>query len=65
MARLDREPFMSHLVIAELVVRGEPVESFRNVVIAQLSSASPDLQQYGRANAKLWFPDLVEQRDAD
>jgi hypothetical protein len=58
-SRLDREYFISHLIIAELVNRGEPVESFRPVVVAQLNSKSPDVQRFGRGNAKRWFPELL------
>jgi len=45
--RLEKEYFISHLIIAELVTRGEPVESFRTVVAHQLASSSPDVQRFG------------------
>ena len=57
--RLEREYFVSHLIIAELVKRGEPTESVRAAVVAQLASQNADVQRFGRANAKLWFRDLV------
>ena len=58
-ARLDREYFISHLIIAELVRRGEPVESLRQFVTAQLTAVSSDVQRFGRANAQTWFPELL------
>jgi hypothetical protein len=58
-SRLEREYFISHLIIAELVTRGEPVQSFRSVVERQLVSQSADVQRFGRANARLWFPELA------
>ena len=58
-SRLEREYFISHLIIAELVTRGEPVESFRSVVEHQLASQSADVQRFGRANAQVWFPELA------
>jgi hypothetical protein len=58
-SRLEREYFISHLIITELVARGEPVESFRFTVEHQLASQSADVQRFGRANARLWFPELA------
>lgn len=60
-SRIDREYFVSHLLIAELVSRGEQVESLRSAVQQQLSSESADVQRFGQANARMWFPDLVEK----
>jgi hypothetical protein len=59
-SRLEREYFVSNFIIAELVSRGEPPESFRWVIEAQLNSASSDVCQFGRRNAQLWFPELLE-----
>lgn len=58
-SRLEREYFISHLIIAELVIRGEPVESFRSIVEQQLASQTADVQRFGRANAQVWFPELA------
>ena len=58
-SRLVREYYISHLIIAELVRRGEPVESFRPVVEQQLASPSADVQRFGNANARMWFPELA------
>jgi hypothetical protein len=58
-SRLDRQYYISHLIIAQLVIRGEPVESFRSIVEQQLASPSTDVQRFGRANAQMWFPELV------
>ncbi len=58
--RLDREYYISYLIIAELTQRGEPAESFTEVIKSQLRSPSPDVQRFGRMNARIWCPDLVE-----
>src|SRR5688572_4606897 len=62
--QLDREYFVSHLIIAESASRGEPVESFRDVVQRQLTSPSADVRRFGRANANLWFPELTSGNSA-
>jgi hypothetical protein len=61
--RVKRQYYISHLIIAELVTRGEPLETLREVVSAQLNSLSKDECRFGLANAKLWFADLVNARD--
>jgi hypothetical protein len=58
-AQLEDQYYVSHLIIAELVSRGEPLESFRTIVEHQLTSSNPDVQRFGRANASMWFPELV------
>jgi hypothetical protein len=58
-SRLDRQYYISHLIIAQLVIRGEPVESFRSIVEQQLASPSTNVHRFGRANAQMWFPELV------
>ncbi len=60
-SRLERDYFLSHIILAELASRGEPLESLRPFVVAQLNSESADVQRFGRANAKMWFPDLLER----
>jgi hypothetical protein len=63
-SRLDREYFISHLIIAELISRGESVESFRSVVVSQLRSPSADVRRFGTANASVWFPQLLDPTNA-
>jgi hypothetical protein len=58
--RIDREHYLSHLIIAELISRGEAVGTLRDVVQSQLSSASGEVRHAGQRNARLWFPDLLE-----
>jgi hypothetical protein len=53
-SRLDREYFISHLIIAELVVRGEPIESNRDYVSGLLRSDSPDRRRFGERILRLW-----------
>lgn len=58
--RLRTEHYTSHLLIAELVSRDEPLEDFRDVVVAQLHSELTIVRRVGEENARLWFPDLVK-----
>ena len=58
-ARLQAEYYLSHLVIAELVSRGEPAEQFRGYVAGLLQSEDPDRRRFGTRAASVWFPDLV------
>jgi hypothetical protein len=57
--RAKTEYYFSHLLIAELASRGEPIDDLRSVVAAQLNSDSADVRRFGQANARLWFPDLL------
>jgi hypothetical protein len=57
--RLEREYFISHILIAELVSRGEPLEQFRGYVAGLLQSSNPSEQHFGREVAGLWFRDLL------
>ena len=59
-SRLDSQYFISHLIIAELVVRGEPVESFRDYVFGLVHSDCLDRQAFGEHNRRLWFPDAEQ-----
>lgn len=52
--RLAREYYISHLIIAELVVRGEPIESFRDHISDLLCSASSDRRRFGELNLQIW-----------
>ncbi len=59
--RLESQYYASHMIIAELVTRGEPVEAFRDVV-SQIASLNSDVRLFGELNAKLWFPDLSKAK---
>src|SRR5262245_17911050 len=63
--RLKREYYISHLIIAELLTRGEPVESFRAAVLDQLRSGDADVRRFGEVNAELWFPGLLGSGSAE
>ena len=52
--RLDREYFIAHLIIAHLVVRGEPIESFRSYVSGLLRSDCPDRRRFGENILRIW-----------
>jgi hypothetical protein len=58
-SRLERQYFISHLLIAELVRRGEAPEQFRAYVDALLQSEQSDKRNFGAASARVWFPDLL------
>jgi len=57
--RLQREHFISHLLIGELVSRGEPLEQFRGYVAGLLRSGDPAEHHFGKGAARIWFPDLL------
>lgn len=59
-ARLDKEYYLAHLIIAELIVRGEPVESFRDYVYSLRNSNSADRKRFGERIAEIW-PEIVNQ----
>ena len=51
--RLEAEYYLSHLIIAELVVRGEPIESFRTYAHALLG-AGRDEKSFGEQLVRVW-----------
>lgn len=57
-ARLDRQYAISHLIIAQLVRRGQPVEQFRAYVDSLRHSDSADRRRFGDLNHRIWFPEL-------
>jgi hypothetical protein len=57
-ARLDRQYAISHLIIAQLVRRGEPVEQFRGYVDSLRHSGSADRRRFGDLNHRIWFPEI-------
>lgn len=57
--RLEREYFLSQFIIAELVVRGEPVEQFRQYVLSLVQSDSSDKRRFGELNMRIWFPEAA------
>ena len=60
--RLETQNYISHIIIAELVARGEPVETFRDLIVSQIASRNPDVRRFGELNAKLWLPDLSKAK---
>jgi hypothetical protein len=57
--RLRREYFISHLLIGELVSRGEPLEQFRDYVAELLRSQNALERHCGEGVAGTWFPELL------
>lgn len=60
-SELDEQYFVSHLLISELVVRGEPVEQFWPYVLSQVQSESSDQRSFGWHNLNIWFPRMANQ----
>jgi hypothetical protein len=59
--RLKTEYYVSHLLIAEMVVRGEPAESFWPYVLSSLRSDSFAERHSGWKNLNIWFPRMAKQ----
>lgn len=60
-ADLSRNWVGAHLVIAELVARGERVEQHLPLILSLLRSPWSDQRVHGWANLSLWFPELAAQ----
>ena len=58
-SRLEREYYISHLIIAQLLIRGEPVESFRDYVAGLRRSDSPDRRRVGEHILRIW-PEMAQ-----
>lgn len=56
--RLTTEHGLAHLIILELVRRGESVEQFRGYAQSLLQSDSGYRRRLGRNLQRSWFPDL-------
>ena len=55
---LESEYFIAHLIIGELIVRGEPMESFRDYVTRLRNSDSPDRKRLGEHITRIW-PEIM------
>lgn len=53
-SRLDTEYYISHHIIALLVIRGEPIESFRDYVAGLQRSDSADRRRFGKHLLRIW-----------
>lgn len=53
-SRLDVEYYLSHLIIAQMLTRGEPIESFRDYVAELLRSNTPDRRRIGEQLLRIW-----------
>ena len=58
-SRLNQEYYISHLIIAELLLRGETIESFRGYVSGLLVSDSSDRRRFGKEVLRIW-PDAAQ-----
>jgi hypothetical protein len=53
-SRLEKEYYISHLIIAELLLRGETIESFQGYVSGLVLSDSPDRRRFGKEVLRIW-----------
>lgn len=58
--RLETDFFISHLIIAELVIRGEDTEQFKDYVLNLLQSEYSNQRRFGWHNLNIWFPELAK-----
>jgi hypothetical protein len=58
-SRLESQYYIGDLIIAHLVIRGEPIESFRSYVSGLRSSHSADRRRFGERILRIW-PETVE-----
>lgn len=62
--RLEKEFFISHLIIAELVVRGENTEQFKDYALNLLQSEYSNQRRFGWHNLTIWFPELAKNLES-
>jgi len=60
---LEEQYFVSHLLIAELIRRGEAVQQFWPYVLSLLKSDSDHKRRFGWHNLNIWFPEFAKQLD--
>ena len=53
-SRLENEPYIAHLIISHLLIRGEPVESFQGYVSKLLTSDCPERRRCGEHILRIW-----------
>ena len=61
--KLRTNYFMADRLIAELIVRGEPAESFWPLVLSLLRSESFPERYSGWKNLNIWFPRIAKQME--
>jgi hypothetical protein len=61
--RLDKEYYISHLIIAELLLRGENIDSFRHHISGLVNSDSAKRRRFGREILRIW-PDAAQPLDS-
>ncbi len=60
-SRLENEHYIAHLIIAHLLIRGEPVESFQSYVSRMLTSDCPERRRCGEDILRIWPEIAVPQ----
>jgi hypothetical protein len=53
--------YIAHLILAELMRRGEDIRQDLSVVVDLLSSDAPNKRRFGIACLRLGFPDLAQR----
>lgn len=61
--KLKTDYFMAERLIAEMIVRGEPAESFWPFILSLLRSDSFPERYSGWKNLNIWFPRLAKQME--
>ena len=61
--KLKTDYFMADRLIAEMIVRGEPAESFWPFVLSLLRSDSFPERHSGWENLNIWFPRIAKQME--
>ena len=59
--KLQTEQYLADRLIAEMIVRGEPAESFWPFVLSSLQSDSFYERYHGWVNLNIWFPRIAKQ----
>ncbi len=59
--RLQTGQYMADRLIAEMIIRGEPVESFWPYILSSLRSDSFYERAQGWDNLEVWFPRIAKQ----
>jgi hypothetical protein len=59
--RLARDYFISHFIIAYLVLRGIPAETLLPPVLDQLRAPNPGPRRFGWKNLRMWFPETAQK----
>jgi hypothetical protein len=60
-ARLEKEFYLSHHLLAQLAARGAPMERYEGYVLSLLRSDPSDKRSFGWTNLQTWYPALAQK----